>query len=113
VFSLAVGVDLPSLGGLEWWASRPLWLAMALALTAVAALATSRFENHRGSVDADSRRRVGVSVFLALIGLVLLLWQGTTVATAIIALSLMLAALRLTTPARTPDPRPLPVGASG
>lgn len=112
VFSLSVGVALPSLGGVEWWASRPLWLVMALALTAVAALATSRFENHRGSVDTGSRRRVGVSVLLALVGLVLLLWQGTTVATAIIALSLMVAALRLTTPARTSDPRPLLVGVS-
>lgn len=95
VFSLTAGVSLPALDSAEWWAGRPLWLAVALALTALAALAFSRFETQSPPVATASTHRLVLGTLSGLIGIVLLLVLGTSVATAVIAIALIAGALRL------------------
>jgi peptidoglycan/LPS O-acetylase OafA/YrhL len=95
VFSLLSGRDLPAPGSLDWWAARPLWLALALSLTALVAVLATRFERLPAPDCSTSSARVGTAVFLGLLGILLLLMLGTSVATAAIALALALPALRL------------------
>lgn len=93
--ALIGGHGLPALGTLDWWAARPLWLALALGLTALVAVATARFERLPAPDCSTSSARVGTAVLLGLLGVLLLLVLGTSVATAAIALALVLPALRL------------------
>ncbi|KJQ55584.1 acyltransferase family protein [Microbacterium sp. SA39] len=94
-FSLITGAALPALGSMDWWAGRPLWLVTALALTAVVALAFTRFETQPAPEATKSGRVLVLGAFLGLIGIVLLLVLGTSVATAVIAVALLAVALRL------------------
>jgi hypothetical protein len=107
VFSMHSGAELPPLGSLDWWAARPLWLALALALTALVAAATARFESLPAPACSLSSARIAVAVFLGLVGVLILLVLGTSVATAAIALALVLPALRLAQ-ARSTAATPLP-----
>ncbi|MFJ2552840.1 acyltransferase [Microbacterium sp. NPDC087591] len=93
--ALIGGHGLPALGTLDWWAARPLWLALALGLTALVAVSTARFERLPAPDCSTSSARVGTAVLLGLLGVLLLLVLGTSVATAAIALALVLPALRL------------------
>lgn len=102
-------VDLPVLDGPEWWVGRPLWIGTALLLTAVSAIAFARHERHPLGNLSPSALRVGAAVVLGLLGVVLLLVVGTTLASALVAIGLVLAALRLSRPTAT---RPaVPAGA--
>ncbi|WP_223628606.1 acyltransferase [Microbacterium sp. EST19A] len=101
VFALLTGADLPALGSVEWWAGRPLWLATALALTAFVALVFTRFETQPAPEPTRTARGLALGASLGLIGIVLLLVLGTSVATAMIAVALMAASLRLAR--RTPE----------
>ena len=105
VYALSTGTALPPLDSVEWWAGRPLWLVTALALTALVAVAFTRFESHPASRATTSGIRMVVGALTGLIGIVLLLALGTSVATAMIAVALLLAALRLASrEASTPLP---------
>ena len=95
LFALGTGTALPALDSAEWWAGRPLWLLTALAVTALVAVAVARFESQPAPQATDSRSRLVAGVLSGLIGVVLLLVLGTSVATAIIAVALILGALRL------------------
>ena len=95
VFALVTGAALPALGGAEWWAGRPLWLATAVALAAVVAVAFSRFETQSAPEATRSARGLALGALLGLVGIVMLLVLGTSVATAMIAVALMAASLRL------------------
>lgn len=95
VYALVAGVALPALDSADWWAARPLWLAAALALTAVVAVAFTRFEAQPAPPATGSAARLVVGALSGLIGVLLLLVLGTSVATALIAVALILAALRL------------------
>lgn len=95
VYALTTGVALPALDSAGWWAGRPLWLITALALTAIIAVAFTRFESRPAPQTTTSRRRVVAGALSGLIGVVLLLVLGTSVATALIAVALILGALRL------------------
>lgn len=95
VFALLTGADLPALGSGGWWAGRPLWLATALALTAVVAVAFTRFETHPAPEATRSAGGLALGTLLGLIGVVLLLVVGTSVATAMIAVALLAASLQL------------------
>ncbi|WEK60001.1 MAG: acyltransferase [Candidatus Microbacterium colombiense] len=95
VFALLTGVDLPSLDSVGWWSARPLWLAVALAATALIAVVTTRFERRPSPTSAESSGRVAGGVLAALVGVLLLLVLGTSPATALIALALITGALRL------------------
>lgn len=105
VSAMAVGATLPALDSAGWWAGRPLWLVTALALTALAAVAFTRFEAQPAPQATASRPRLVVGVLSGLIGIVLLLVLGTSVATALIAVALLLSALRLCSQEKTsPSP---------
>ncbi|MBT2486116.1 MULTISPECIES: acyltransferase [unclassified Microbacterium] len=95
VFALATGALLPAPGSADWWLSRPLWLVTAVALSALAAIAFTRFETQPAPEETRSAGRLFVATLLGLIGLVLLLAVGTTVSTAVIAVALLAGSLRL------------------
>ncbi|QYG11160.1 acyltransferase [Microbacterium sp. PAMC22086] len=95
VFALMTGMRLPALDSAGWWAGRPLWLATAVALTALVAVAFTRFESQPALPATSSMRRLVVGTLSGLVGIVLLLALGTSVATALIAIALIAASLRL------------------
>lgn len=95
VYALTTGVALPALDSAGWWAGRPLWLVTALALSALVAVAFTRFEAQPAPPATTSRRRLIVGTLSGLIGVVLLLAVGTSVSTALIAVALIALALRL------------------
>jgi peptidoglycan/LPS O-acetylase OafA/YrhL len=107
VYALTAGVALPALDSAGWWAGRPLWLATALTLTALVAVAFTRFEAQPAPQATGSVPRLVVGALSGLIGVVLLLALGTSVATALIAVALIAGALRLASRAR-----PLPSAGS-
>ncbi|MFJ4252413.1 acyltransferase [Microbacterium sp. NPDC090003] len=89
------GSTLPAVGSAAWWADRPLWLATALTLTALVAIPFTRIETRRPPMPTAATRRIVFAVLSGLIGVVLLLVLGTTPVTAVIAVGLLLVALRL------------------
>jgi len=95
VYALTTGVALPELDSAGWWAGRPLWLATALALSALVAVACTRFESQPAPAATTSTRRLVVGTLSGLVGIVLLLALGTSVSTALIAVALIAVALRL------------------
>ncbi|MGX1585809.1 acyltransferase family protein [Microbacterium sp. NPDC055502] len=103
VVALGTGVALPALDGPEWWLTRPLWLLSALALTAGVAVAVDRFERQPAPTCTRSSGRLVSAGLLGLGGVVLLLVVGTSVTTAVVAVALLMAALRL---ARAAEPVP-------
>lgn len=108
VAALTTDAVLPALDSPEWWLARPLWLLSALALTAAVAVAVDRFEREPAPLGTRSRGRLVAAALLGLSGVVLLLVVGTSVTTAVVAVALLLAALRL---ARTTSPAPARVAA--
>lgn len=96
VYALIAGVTLPALDSAAWWSGRPLWLATALALTALVAVAFARFESQPAPPATTSTRRIVIGTLSGLVGIVLLLALGTSVTTAVIAVALISASLRLT-----------------
>lgn len=95
VYALTTGVALPELDSVGWWAGRPLWLATALVLSALVAVAFTRFESRPAPPATTSTRRLVVGALSGLVGIVLLLALGTSVSTALIAVALIAVALRL------------------
>ena len=95
IFALVTGTPLPALDSVPWWAGRPLWLAVALGLTALVAVACTRFESAPAPRTTGSAGRVVIATLSGLIGVVLLLAIGTSVATTIIAVALIVGGLRL------------------
>lgn len=96
VYASVTGIALPALGSVDWWTARPLWLAAVLALTALVAVFAAHVERKPAPRFCGSPRRATAAVLSGLIGVVLLLAVGTSVATAAMALALILAGLRLT-----------------
>ncbi|MDF2562506.1 MAG: hypothetical protein K0R99_3952 [Microbacterium sp.] len=103
VYALVAGIALPALDSADWWTARPLWLATALALTAVVAVAFTRFESQPAPRATGSAPRLVLGALSGLVGVLMLLVLGTSVATALIAVALILVALRLAS-----RPAPLP-----
>ncbi|MCK2021545.1 acyltransferase [Microbacterium sp. kSW2-24] len=95
IVAISDGSTLPVAGSAAWWADRPLWLATALTLTALVAVPFTRIETRRPPMPTDATRRIALSVLSGLIGVVLLLVTGTTPVTAMIAVGLLVVALRL------------------
>jgi peptidoglycan/LPS O-acetylase OafA/YrhL len=97
---------LPEPGASDWWLTRPMWLAVVLALTALIALPLAALES-RPAPPAASPLRVAGAAFTGLVAIVLLLVVGTNPATALAAVLLILLALRLArrpvTSRSTPD----------
>lgn len=93
-FALTTGVALPAPDSLGWWLGRPLWLAVALALTALVATVFARVEAVPTPLVTHSRGRITGAVLLGLAAVVLLLVAGTSVSTATLAVLAILVALR-------------------
>ncbi|MGK3947465.1 acyltransferase family protein [Microbacterium sp. K2] len=95
VASLSSGIALPEPSTFAWWVSRPLWLATALTLTALIAVALTRIEAQSSPQSADSARRITIAAALGIASVVVLLVAGTTVLTAALVVGGMVSALRL------------------
>lgn len=109
LFAQQTGGALPAPGGAEWWLTRPAWVAVAVALTALLSVPLARIEAsrvRRGLVRAD---RAAAGVVLGVAGVVVLLAAGTTPVTAAITSVLWLGALIVTSPRPVPAERQLPV----
>lgn len=93
---LAMGTGLvpPEPSSAGWWLTRPLWLGLAAALTAVAAWALAAGEQRRMPPPTSSGLRAAQAVLAGLAGVVLLLVASTTVFTATAAVLLLVVALR-------------------
>lgn len=106
VFAITTQSALPEPSSVEWWLTRPLWLAMVLAITALIALPLAALESRR-TPPAGSTRRLVAAAFSGLVAIVLLLVVGTNPGTALAAVLLILLALRLArgevTSRSTPD----------
>ncbi|MDO9353063.1 MAG: acyltransferase family protein, partial [Solirubrobacteraceae bacterium] len=103
--ALLTGIALPALDSVAWWAGRPLWLATALILTAVVAMAFTRFETQAAPEATTSAPRIVLGSLVGLVGIVLLLALGASVATIVIAVLLIAGSLRL---ARSAAALPVP-----
>lgn len=95
LFALTTGIALPAPDSLGWWLGRPLWLALALTLTALVATVFARVEAVPSPVATGARRRLAIAVLLGLGAIVALLVVGTSVLTAALAVVLILTALVL------------------
>lgn len=93
--SLSSGIALPEPSTSTWWASRPIWLAAALILTAVIAVAFTRLEMQPSPCASDSPQRIAIAAALGIAAVVLLLIAGTTTLTAALAVGGMLISQRL------------------
>lgn len=95
VGAIVTGIALPDLGSVGWWLGRPMWLGLALAFTAVAAVAFTRFETGAAPEAHRSGRRIALTTLIGLSAVLMLLVFGTSVVTASIAVALILLSLRL------------------
>lgn len=87
------GVAPPALSSSGWWLTRPLWLAIALALGAVVAAVLGAVESAAMPPPTDSLRRAVRGVLLGIAAVLLLLLLGTSPFTAAAATALMLLAI--------------------
>ncbi|MBP2365850.1 acyltransferase family protein [Pseudonocardia parietis] len=85
---------LPEPSGVAWWLTRPLWVVVALGLTAGTAWAFAGGERRRMPESTRSAYRALQAVLLGLVAVVVLLVAGTSVLTAAIAVSTFLLSLR-------------------
>jgi surface polysaccharide O-acyltransferase-like enzyme len=93
VFAMTTGIALPEPSSLDWWLTRPLWLAFALTLTAAAARALAGAERRRMGPTSASRSRSVQAVLVGLGAVVLLLAAGTSVVTAALAVGMLVWSL--------------------
>lgn len=94
-------IDLPAPASASWWLSRPLWLALALGITALVSIPLSRIETIRGLASTAGDVRVTVATVIGAAAIGLLLVQGTTTGTALLALTALVTALALVMPRLT------------
>ncbi|WP_052226769.1 acyltransferase family protein [Microbacterium mangrovi] len=93
--AMLCGIPLPTPGSGGWWASRPLWLAVAFAGTLVVTMSLARFEMRTAPAPDRGIARVGTSVVVGVSAVALLLVAATGPGTAAIAAAGLLGALRL------------------
>lgn len=105
VFAMSTGGRLPEPSSLEWWMTRPLWLAVVFTLTALVAWALAWIEARPTPPATRSTARLTAASALGIAAIAGLLVLGATPLTALLAVLLMIAALRL---ARSPQPSSAP-----
>lgn len=91
-------VVLPIPASAEWWGTRPLWLLLALGITALIAVPLSRFEAARALGGAVRPGRVVLGAVIGVATVVLLLALGVSAWTAPLAVAALLVALALAAP---------------
>ncbi|MBO0979203.1 acyltransferase [Microbacterium sp. SD291] len=95
IVAISTGVMLPEPSTLLWWLGRPFWLAAALVLSAIVAVALTRFETGSAPGAPRSVRRVAAAALIGIVAVLLLLVAGTTVLTAAVATAGIAVSLRL------------------
>ncbi len=95
IASLVGGIALPEPGSVAWWGSRPIWLSVALSLTAAMAVSLARIETQPSPRSSDRTHRIVLAAVLGIASVVLLLVAGTTALTAAVAAGGMLLSLRI------------------
>jgi len=100
--AIVTATALPPIGGPVWWITRPAWLVLALAATAVVAWPLARVEAVGAPRGSRSAARVCVATASGVAAIAVLLVAGTTALTAAAAAALLVTALRL---ARAPRSR--------
>ncbi|MFC8683328.1 acyltransferase [Microbacterium ureisolvens] len=93
--AMLTGIPLPAIDGGWWWLTRPAWLAIALAATAVVAWWLARVESAAAPAPSRSAWRVGGAVLAGTTAVALLLIAGTNAGTALVAVALLAGALHL------------------
>ncbi|MFE6733459.1 acyltransferase [Microbacterium sp. NPDC057650] len=105
-------LELPSPASAEWWLGRPVWLALALGITALISLPLSRIEMLRLPRRNVGAAAVGFAAALGTSSIVLLLVRGTSTTTVIAALTVLVAALAIVTPVPSLEVQRMVQGAS-
>ncbi|MFD5215021.1 acyltransferase [Microbacterium sp. NPDC058345] len=100
--AMGTGMVLPAPASPEWWLTRPLWVIVALAATALLSVPLARLESLRSPAAVVTGGAVAAASTAGIAGVVLLLVVGTSPTTAIVAVSAWLFALRIVTPAARP-----------
>lgn len=95
LWAMTTGMPLPAIDGALWWLTRPLWLAVALLLTAAIAVPLARIEAWPAPVATASAPRLALATVTGTTAVAILLVAGTTTATALVAVGLLAVALRL------------------
>jgi peptidoglycan/LPS O-acetylase OafA/YrhL len=95
----AFSLPLPTPLSLEWWATRPLWLSMAAAVVLPVALLFGRFEltrraGDRGTTGLRGIRATAIDAACGVGGVAVLLVFGFAPIPAVVALLLLIVALR-------------------
>ena len=98
VFSMTTGIALPEPSSVGWWMTRPLWLVTVVALTAGLALLLAGVEARRLPTPTRSAGRLFAASTIGTVAIVGLLVIGTTPLTALFAVVLLIASLRLARP---------------
>lgn len=91
-------LDLPAPASPSWWLSRPLWLALALGVTALVSIPLSRMETIRMPKATVSGVRATIAAIIGAAAIGMLLVRGTTTSTALIALVALVTALAMVMP---------------
>ncbi|MFC4137186.1 MULTISPECIES: acyltransferase [unclassified Microbacterium] len=92
-------LELPAPASPGWWLGRPVWLALALGITALLSLRLSRIEAIRLPRRTLGAGPVAIAAVLGTAAIALLLVQGTSTTTVIAALTALAGALAIVTPA--------------
>lgn len=93
--AMMTGMPLPALDSASWWATRPLWLAVAGVATVLVARRLAAMESVAAPPPAGSAWRVGTAAVSGTAAVALLLVAGTSMVTAALAVTLMAGALLL------------------
>lgn len=107
-------LSLPDPASAAWWLGRPLWLALALGITALISVPLARIEALRPPIGRVPAGRAAAAAIIGTASVAMLLIAGTSTATAAFAVAMMLGALLLATPSTAPlaAPRPALLGAA-
>ncbi len=95
VFAMTTGIALPEPSSIGWWMTRPLWLVTVVSLTAGIAFLLAGIEARRIPTPTRSVSRLIAASAIGTVAIVGLLVIGTTPLTAVLAVALLIASLRL------------------
>lgn len=95
VFAIMTGIALPEPNTFAWFATRPLWLAIAFVLVAGVVMVVARVEARPAPASTGSTTRLAVASVIGIAAVSGLLVLGATPLTTLLAAVMMIAALRL------------------
>lgn len=100
VLAIVTGIALPEPNSIEWFVTRPLWLAVAFVLVAGIAFAFAGIEARPAPTATASTARLASASVTGIAAVVGLLVLGATPLTTLLAALMLIAALRLARPRR-------------